>query len=123
MEKNIDISERILEMLDFLDVNRHKFAINLGYKRAQMLYDVINHKAKPSYDFFERFINSEYSDIINIEWLISGKGEMVKSERNKTAQHELIAVKDQLIASKDENIAILKKQIAFLEKELALKNK
>ena len=80
MKKNTEISERIEMLLTHLGINRNLFAKTLGYDRSQTVYDIINGKAKPSYDFFDRFLNSEYSDIINLEWLISEKGDMLKSK-------------------------------------------
>ncbi|NDW19717.1 transcriptional regulator [Dysgonomonas sp. 216] len=78
MKKNTDVSERLEQMIDFLGVNRNAFAKSLGYERSQVVYDIINGKAKPSFDFFERLLDSEYSDKINIDWLISEKGSMIK---------------------------------------------
>lgn len=73
-----DISERIITALDYLNVTPNKFGEILGYERSQTVYDIINRKSKPSFDFFCKYINSDISEIINIEWLITGKGEMKK---------------------------------------------
>ena len=75
-QKNTEISERIFKVLDFLNVKPQQFAKQLGYSRPQMIYDVLKGKAKPSFDFWERFFNSEYSERINGSWLITGKGPM-----------------------------------------------
>lgn len=85
MNKNTEISERILQILDYVGVNANDFSKKLEYNRSQTLYDVINGKSAPSYDFFKRLFNSEYSVLINPEWLLTGKGEMLKSEQ-KSAQ-------------------------------------
>jgi phage repressor protein C with HTH and peptisase S24 domain len=76
--KNTIVSERILQVIDYIGISKNAFAQNIGYERSQALYDIINNKAKPSYDFFDRFVNSEYSENINTDWLITGKGEMLK---------------------------------------------
>lgn len=81
MKENTEISERISQVIDFLSVNKNKFASALGYERSQTIYDVINGKSSPSFDFFNRFFNSEYSEHINPEWLLTGKGPMLKSEQ------------------------------------------
>lgn len=81
MEKNTEISERIEEMLIYLGINRNSFAQNIGYERSQTLYDIISGKSKPSYDFFLKFSISEYSEIININWLINGRGSMLKQNK------------------------------------------
>lgn len=41
----------------------------------------MNGKSAPSYDFFNKFVHSEFSVKYNVEWLISGKGEMFKNNR------------------------------------------
>jgi hypothetical protein len=61
--KNTEISARILFMLDFLAITPNLFAKQLGYERSQTLYDIINGKSAPSYEFFKRFELSEYSDV------------------------------------------------------------
>lgn len=78
MKKNTEISERILQIIEFVKSNPNEFAKKLGYNRGQTIYDVLNKKAKPSYDFFYRLFSSEYSEIINLSWVITGDGEMLK---------------------------------------------
>lgn len=80
MKENTTISERILCILDYLNITRNVFAKKLGYTRSQAIYDIINGKSKPSFDFFDRLFNSEYSDIINSIWLITGRGNMLNKE-------------------------------------------
>lgn len=77
-EKIAEISARITEMIDFLGENANSFANKLGYQRAQTIYDIIKKKCAPSYDFFQRFASTEYSDIISIKWLLTGNGDMTK---------------------------------------------
>lgn len=78
--KTAEISERIAKILQYTGDTRNGFAIKLGYERAQTVYDVINMKSAPSYDFFRRFSVSEYSDIIDLKWLLSGEGTMLRSD-------------------------------------------
>lgn len=85
MDKNTTISERITQVIDYLGVNPNVFAKKLGYGRSQALYDIINSKSKPSFDFFDKFCNSEYSEMINLNWLVTGKGEM---ENNPTDNYK-----------------------------------
>lgn len=75
--KNTNISERLSQIVEILNVSVNDFGKNLGYKRSQSVYDMINGKSKPSFDFFEKFLNSEYSEIINLKWLITGNGTML----------------------------------------------
>ncbi len=58
MSKNTDISERLSQLIDYLNVSKNEFAKKLGYNRSQTIYDIINRKAKPSFDFFNKFFNS-----------------------------------------------------------------
>ena len=86
MKKNTEISERITQLIDFVGDTKNVFAKKLGYERSQAVYDMINGKSKPSFDFFEKLINSEYSEFVNIENFISGTGEFIitKSKENAT---------------------------------------
>lgn len=85
---NTDISERIKYLLDFKGVNANSFAKELGYQRSQTLYDIINRKSAPSYDFFLRFENAGYSEIFNIRWLLNGNGEMLVAPNNANTKKE-----------------------------------
>lgn len=73
-EKNAEISARIDEMINLLHTNPNKLANALGYSRAQTIYDILNGKSAPSFDFFKRFLASGYAAFINLRWLISGEG-------------------------------------------------
>lgn len=82
-EYNTEISERIQQLIDYHGVSKNKFAKNLGYNRSQSIYDITENKkdstkkpTNPSFDFFQRLFNSEYSEMINPSWLFTGKGEM-----------------------------------------------
>lgn len=69
-------------MLICLGENKNAFANRLGYERAQTVYDIVNGKSAPSYDFFKRFQLSEYSDIISIDWLLTGRGNMLRNSEH-----------------------------------------
>ena len=77
-EKNAEISARIMEMITFLGETPNSFANKIGYQRAQTIYDILKKKCAPSYDFFKKFADTEYSDIINLKWLLTGDGDMTK---------------------------------------------
>ena len=85
-KKNAEISARIAGMIDLIDENPNSFAKILGYSRSQTIYDIINGKSAPSYDFFNRFANTEFSDKINLQWLLTGKGEMLKEKLSEPVQ-------------------------------------
>lgn len=90
LKKNAEISARILRLLEYLNVTANSFAMTLGYKRAQTIYDVVNGKSAPSFDFFNRLAMSEYSESINMDWLLTGRGEIfkTKSTENVLKQNE-----------------------------------
>lgn len=75
-EKIAEISARIVCIIDCCATTANNFSKILGYNRAQTVYDIINCKSAPSFDFFNRFTHSEYSEIINLRWLLNGEGEM-----------------------------------------------
>lgn len=77
MKNNTEISERIMNLIDYLGISRNDFAKKLNYKRSQSVYDICNGKSAPSYDFFNRFFDSEYSVIFDHNWIFTGKGEML----------------------------------------------
>jgi hypothetical protein len=93
-ENLYDISERIKQVLDYLNVSVKDFSTNLGYKRPQSMYDFLSGRVKPSFDFFKMFVESEYSLNINLAWLIAGKGDMVLPEsrtfKNQSTEIELV---------------------------------
>lgn len=78
--KNADISARIATILEYVDESKNAFALKLGYERAQTVYDILNGKNAPSYDFFKKFQLSEYSELINTDWLLTGRGSMLRNE-------------------------------------------
>ena len=75
-EKITEISARISNIIECCATTPSNFAKVLGYTRAQTIYDILNGKSAPSYDFFRRFSESEYSVIISLKWLLSGDAEM-----------------------------------------------
>ena len=78
MKENTEISARILQIIENQGITPNLFAKKLGYERSQTVYDVINGKSAPSFDFFRRFEVSEFSESIDISWLLTGNGQMLK---------------------------------------------
>lgn len=141
--KNAEISARIAEILQYTGDTRNGFAVKLGYERAQTVYDVMNMKSAPSYDFFRRFSISEYSDIIDLRWLLSGEGSMLRD--SKTSEESKLGVtpnatpispaeesiiykmykdekeeKERLVKEKETKIDQLQSELRSMEKELAV---
>lgn len=89
--KNTEISARIAEIIERVGENPSSFAKRLGYPRAQTIYDILSGKSAPSYDFFYRFANTEISANINLQWLLTGNGNMIITKRtpeNPNAQEQ-----------------------------------
>jgi hypothetical protein len=80
-----EISERVQLVINRFSSNRNSFAADLGYAKSQTIYDITDGKSAPSFDFFRRFMLSEYSGIISINWLLTGRDKMIidsESENN-----------------------------------------
>lgn len=111
------ISERFSKMLEFLELRPAQFAKQLGYERAQTIYDIKNGTTNPSADFFMRFINAGYSERINIEWLIAGKGEMKttmpEKEKSDTSVRPDILI--QYLREKDNDIKNMAEEVGRLK--------
>lgn len=73
-KKNTEISARITRVLEIIGQNPNSFAKALGYGRAQTIYDVLDGKSAPSYDFFNRFAMSELSVQFDLRWILCGEG-------------------------------------------------
>ena len=113
MEKNAEISERIIKVLDYIGVTKNDFAKKLGYERSQAIYDMVNGKSKPSFDFFERILNSEYSELINIEYILTGNGEIFKTKSEKKVINSNDNINDNIFDTKRK----VKKMLSFEESE------
>lgn len=114
--KNAEISARIAGILDYFSESKNAFALKLGYERAQTVYDIINGKNAPSYDFFKKFQFSEYSEIINTDWLLTGRGSMLK-----TKCIEQIQSAENVVVTEDKNKAsIIQTKHSVKSEETAL---
>lgn len=82
-EKLAEISARITKVIGYLGETPNSFATKLGYQRAQTVYDIQKMKSAPSYDFFQRFSIAGFSAKINIDWLLTGEGSMLRSEQHQ----------------------------------------
>lgn len=81
--KDEAFANRMVELLKELGVNANAFAKTLLYDRSQTVYDAKKAKSYPSFIFFQRFLAVDAYNHINIEWLISGNGNMKKDDNLK----------------------------------------
>ena len=114
MNKNTDISERIEQLIKYLGLSPNSFAKKLNYKRSQAVYDMIHGKAKPSFDFFKRLLDSEYSELINLEYMFTGKGNIVKKHK-KPDDAEIVNEPETRLLSPEE-AEMLKSFVHLFEK-------
>lgn len=72
---------RLNEYMKALGINTRKLSIDLGYDQPEKLYRLFRDKnAKPSIDIIED-ISNKFDDL-NLQWLLTGKGEMLIKQGN-----------------------------------------
>ena len=111
------ISDRVKIIIENEKVTINKFSQNLGYDRSQTIHDIINSKSNPSYDFFYKFAKSEYSEIYDLYWLITGEGSMHKADTtvmSGTAPPD----RDEVVRLLREKVADQQKIIGLLEEKV-----
>lgn len=81
MKEFLNINDRISFIIDSqLDGNQKKFAEKIGFA-PQVIYNIISgRKSKPSFDVLLAIASS--FDDMSIDWLLTGKGEMLKKATN-----------------------------------------
>jgi hypothetical protein len=109
----MNISDRLLEYLEFKGVTKNKFYVNLGLSNG-----FLDKKSNIGADKIERII--EYYPDINLYWLILGTGPMLRASGNKNeifsgvlpsgpcSQCEL---RDMVIKQQSKTIALLEDKI------------
>ena len=75
------MKERINAILKHYKISASQFADEIGVQRASVSH-VISERNKPGFDFIQKIIHTYPS--ISAEWLITGKGEMLKSKISDT---------------------------------------
>ena len=108
LEKKLSISQRISQIVDNEGGNLSDVSRRLGYKRSQTLTDYKDGKAKPTFEFFQNFIKSKFSEKYNIDWLITGHGEMLKSDESQLVDNSTKnALNSTVLKSDDEMYSFL----------------
>lgn len=117
MDKKISyIKERILEIADYKRISKEKFIENFG-----MTYGNFKGKQKLTSlnsDFLDKIL-SEIPEI-NAEWLLTGKGEMLKEAVQPAVSSSQPQENDRYTVLLEENNAILKDQLRDKEEKEAL---
>jgi len=73
------MKERIEKFLRLEGISSAKFADELGIQRSSVSH-ILSGRNNPSLDLIQKFLNRY--DKINTDWLILGKGEMYRSDKN-----------------------------------------
>ncbi|MEG1684329.1 MAG: helix-turn-helix transcriptional regulator [Bacteroides sp.] len=74
----MEMKDRILEIIKKEGLTPSQFAENINIQRSALSH-ILNDRNKPSLDVVTK-IHKTY-DYLNLEWLLSGVGEMIKKER------------------------------------------
>lgn len=71
------MQERLNEILKHYKINASQFADQIGVQRASVSH-VLSGRNKPGFDFLQKIIEAFPS--VSAEWLITGKGELLRSK-------------------------------------------
>ena len=123
MNNILDINERILYLIENqYNNNQKRFAESIGYS-AQVVFNIVSgRKTKPSFDVINAIIST--NDNICVDWLITGKGSMLKSEakgglsQNITGDSNIQSGKSTNVANDTSAVLECKKKVQRLENEL-----
>ncbi len=70
--------DRILHFLTQENISSAKFADEIGVQRSSVSH-ILSGRNNPSFDFIQKILKR--FELLNAEWLILGRGEMVKSQQ------------------------------------------
>lgn len=77
------MNNRIAALLKYLSISSSSFAENIGVQRSSISH-VLSGRNKPSLEFIQK-VAANYPEI-NIDWLITGNGDIEKSSTIKTQE-------------------------------------
>ncbi len=86
-------SQKIESLLNYLNINAKVFSEELGYERPQIIYDILKGKTRRISEDLTNKITSVYTEV-NRVWLLTGEGEMLKSENDDTERAKRTPVYD-----------------------------
>ncbi|CEN41113.1 hypothetical protein CCAN12_800066 [Capnocytophaga canimorsus] len=100
--------------------NQKKFAEMIGFAPQVISNIVSGRRSKPSYDVL-RSVLSSFVDV-NAEWLLTGKGSMLKSEQPQppvgSVNDKYVAMLEDQLKDKEKINALQEEKIAKLEAEI-----
>lgn len=80
-QKNMEIIERIQQIIDHENLNTSSFAKKIGVVDQTIRGIVIQKRNKPGYDLIVKILQT--FNWVDPEWLILGKGEIQKANKDK----------------------------------------
>ncbi len=116
-----DVISRLKQLMDYYNLNSLTLSNKLGYNSSEKISRLFrdgNAKSKPSFDILYDIANIFE---INIDWLLTGRGEMLRDERvpepvpANNIEDRLFAI----IKEKDAKVEELSKEIGRLEQIIA----
>lgn len=96
------MKNRIIQFLSENNLTSTKFADTIGVQRSSISH-ILSGRNKPSFDFIEKMLIA-YPDL-NAQWLITGKGSMLKNQLSLFNQETQIENKN--LSSPESNISNL----------------
>lgn len=102
LKKNTSFFERIEEIISFYGIkNVNDFALNhLGYKSSEKINRLKKEGTNPSFEILSD-ISNKFEDV-NVEWLLTGKGAMLKSKKENNTQPEKLKIVSESITQYEE---------------------
>ena len=100
----MDIIERLQEVINYEGLTVSAFARKIGVVDQTIRGIVVQKRNKPSFDILEKIIQT--FDWIDAEWLLTGRGEMIKtmSGENKDSKSPEMIELIKYLREKDEKI-------------------
>ncbi len=95
------MEDRLLKILKHYDLSPSVFADKLGVQRSSISH-ILSGRNKPSFDFITKV--GDTFPLINIEWFINGKGNMLKdTSRGQAVNLSLFPEDNKPVNEKDED--------------------
>ena len=117
------MEERLLDILKHFNFSPSTFAEKLGVQRSSISH-LLSGRNKPSFDFLTRMM-TEIPEL-NMEWVINGKGSMLKKQAVPTVNKTLFDMENNLNdkgnSQKTSKTDFIQKDITTQEKESKFTN-
>ena len=122
------IGDRINNIINHLGMNINSFSKEIGMSNNVTIGRIISGTSKPSFEILSKIV-LRYCSIINVVWLITGKGEMLikgseklssmvsEPSNNLYSECKSCKEKDKLISVQEDNIALLKEKLEYLDQK------